>query len=108
MVNFFRPQMKLVEKTREGAKVRRRYDAARTPYQRLLDSAHVDDDAKAELQKRYAALNPVALARQIAELQDRLVHANRLKPKKEVKPNPNTPWRGTSPVRQRTRSTRTS
>src|SRR6266511_1600528 len=30
--NFFQPQMKLVSKTRRGAKVAKRYDAARTPY----------------------------------------------------------------------------
>jgi hypothetical protein len=33
-VNFFQPQMKLVAKTRHGAKVRKRFDTARTPYQR--------------------------------------------------------------------------
>jgi hypothetical protein len=30
-VNFFQPQMKLVSKTRHGAKVSKRYDVARTP-----------------------------------------------------------------------------
>ena len=37
-VNFFRPVMKLKHKSREGAKVRKVYDEARTPYQRLLHS----------------------------------------------------------------------
>jgi len=35
MQNFFQPCVKLVEKTRVGSKVRRRYDAARTPLERL-------------------------------------------------------------------------
>jgi hypothetical protein len=37
-VNFFQPQMKLREKTRQGAKVTRHYDLARTPLKRLLGS----------------------------------------------------------------------
>jgi hypothetical protein len=39
-VNFFQPQMRLVEKTRREAKVARRY-TARTPYRRVLASLHV-------------------------------------------------------------------
>jgi transposase InsO family protein len=35
-VNFFQPQMKLVAKTRAGAKVSKRFDLARTPYRRVL------------------------------------------------------------------------
>lgn len=36
ITNFFSPQMKLMAKTREGARVRKHYDRAKTPYQRLL------------------------------------------------------------------------
>lgn len=32
--NFFQPLMKLVEKAREGAKAKKKYDQAKTPYQR--------------------------------------------------------------------------
>jgi hypothetical protein len=39
--NFFQPVMKLVEKTRVGSKVKKRYDQARTPYQRVLESPHI-------------------------------------------------------------------
>jgi hypothetical protein len=35
-VNFFQPTMKLVAKTRDGAKVYKVYDRAQTPYQRVL------------------------------------------------------------------------
>ncbi len=52
LVNFFRPQMKLVEKTRRGARVSRRYDTAKTPYQRLVASPHVSPEAKAALSRR--------------------------------------------------------
>ena len=36
-VNFFQPVMKLAHKNRNGARVHKTYDQARTPYQRLLD-----------------------------------------------------------------------
>jgi hypothetical protein len=36
--NFFQPVMVLVEKQRNGAKVKKRYDKAKTPYQRTLDA----------------------------------------------------------------------
>jgi len=40
MQNYFQPCVKLLEKTRVGSKVRRRYDQARTPLERLR--AHYD------------------------------------------------------------------
>jgi len=40
-LNFFQPVMVLLEKTRQGAKVKKRYDTAQTPYQRVLDSPDV-------------------------------------------------------------------
>jgi len=35
-MNFLQPVMKLVEKRRDGSKVRKRYDEAHTPYKRVL------------------------------------------------------------------------
>jgi hypothetical protein len=71
-INFFQPCMKLAEKTRDGAKVRRRYDVAKTPYQRVLDSAHVPRAVKQRLTRRYAQLNLAALHRRIRAIQKRL------------------------------------
>ena len=59
-VNFFQPQMKLVDKTRTGAKVVKRYDPARTPYQRLFD-VNMGATARKELRAQYLELNPVQL-----------------------------------------------
>lgn len=72
-VNFFSPSQKLVSKTRRGARVSRRYDAARTPYRRLLNSAHLSGEAKERLRRTYEALNPAALSREIGSLQRRLL-----------------------------------
>jgi hypothetical protein len=64
-LNFFQPVMVLVEKTRHGAKVKKRYDLAKTPYQRVLDSPDVREDIKQRLRTLYLTLNPLALLRQI-------------------------------------------
>ena len=39
--NFFQPSMKLQSKERHGARVKKTYDKARTPYQRLLTSSFI-------------------------------------------------------------------
>ena len=70
--NFFLPVMKLKEKVRVNGKVRRIYDDPRTPYARVLESDHVSDSDKAELQEAYGYLGLMALRRQIDGLQDRL------------------------------------
>ncbi len=64
-VNFLQPVMKLVSKTRHGARVSRVYDKAQTPYQRLLNSGTLTEAKKAELYGTYARLNPVRLLKQI-------------------------------------------
>jgi hypothetical protein len=66
-VNFFQPVMKLVSKTRHGAKVRKVYDTARTPYQRTLESGVLTEAKQQELAATYHGLNPVLLLKQINE-----------------------------------------
>ena len=66
-VNFFQPVMKLVAKTRHGAKVHKVYDTARTPYQRLLESGVLTEAKQQELAAMYHGLNPVTLLKQINE-----------------------------------------
>jgi hypothetical protein len=118
-VNFFQPQMKLVQKTRQGARVSKRFDRAATPYRRVLASPDVADEAKDALTEAYRALNPVALKRAIGRCQDLLLEVNRTKPshRKEVKQSPDHPFRRafsprelsrTFPVRQPRELSRTS
>ncbi len=38
--------MKLVEKERIGARIRKRYDSAKTQYQRVLENEHVSEEVK--------------------------------------------------------------
>lgn len=77
--NFFQPVMKLINKTRNGAKVTKRYDQATTPLQRVLESNFVPNQAKETLSQEYATLNPVKLKREIIRLQERLAELVRSK-----------------------------
>jgi len=63
--NFFQPTMKLLSKSRHGARVHKVYDTAKTPYQRLLDLDVLTEAKKAELATSYSRLNPVKLLKQI-------------------------------------------
>ena len=74
-INYFQPVMKCVGKTREGGKVKRIYDKARTPYRRMLESEHLQESTKEELKRVYESLNPAELKRQITKIQNKLVRA---------------------------------
>jgi len=73
--NFFQPSMKLIEKVREGARVHKRYDRARTPLERALASPDIAPEIKLALRERAASLNPAALWRTIRTLQRKLDRA---------------------------------
>jgi len=64
-INFFQPVLKLVTKTRHGAKVHKVYDRAQTPYRRLLSSGLLTEEKARQLAAIYSALNPVTLLKQI-------------------------------------------
>lgn len=65
--NYFTPVMKLVEKTRLGSKVTKKYDVPRTPCDRLLDCPHVSARVKSKLRAQRAALDPLRLSELIEE-----------------------------------------
>lgn len=105
-VNFFQPQMKLISKTRRGAKVSKRFDVARTPYQRVLESPHVDEGAKQALRETYPDLNPARLKRDIIRCQDRLIELSKDKShtREEVRIPPSRSLPATWSRRQRSRT----
>lgn len=63
--NFFIPNKKLIEKKRVGAKIVKKYDTPRTPYQRLLECKDFPMAEKEKLNQIYAKLNPAELRRNI-------------------------------------------
>jgi hypothetical protein len=75
-VNFFQPVRKLIKKERIGSKVIKRYDEAKAPYQRVLESPNIKDEIKVKLRKEYDMLNPAELKRKITKLQNRLLKLN--------------------------------
>ncbi len=64
-VNFFQPSFKLKSKTRQGAKVMKKYETPATPYERLLASDRVTNGNKDHLRQIFSALDPVELLSQI-------------------------------------------
>ena len=64
-INFFQPSFKLIAKERIGNKTRKRYDPAKTPYQRVLERKDISLEAKARLMNLYVQLNPAELRRRI-------------------------------------------
>lgn len=60
-VNFFQPVLKLLTKERIGNKIVRKYDTAKTPYQRVMERNDVSLARKAQLLNAYLCLNPAKL-----------------------------------------------
>jgi len=73
--NFFQPVMKLKSKERVGGRVKRKYEVAKTPYQRLMESGQIRDEVRDELQGIYLSLNPARLKRNIDAKLDKLYEA---------------------------------
>ena len=71
--NLFLPSVKLVSKTRVGARLRRRYDAPRTPLDRLQACRAADPTAVAAWMALRDQLDPFALSEAIDRKIDRLM-----------------------------------
>lgn len=66
--NFFMPNIKLINKKRtgkHGEKIKKVYDKAKTPYQRVLECSYIDEKNKNRLKEDYMKLNPAELRRNI-------------------------------------------
>jgi hypothetical protein len=59
--NFFRPNFKLLKKTRRGSRIRKTYRSPLTPYEVLLNCPQLTDEEKAHLQKTFQTLDPFVL-----------------------------------------------
>ena len=70
--NLFLPSMKLVEKTRVGSKLKRRYDKPHTPLQRLLNCPEADRTKTEELKRLRNRTDPFELAKRIEQKLDRI------------------------------------
>lgn len=61
--NPFQPVLHLIEKTHDGARIRRRWDDAHTPFARLLATDARTPTARERLERLYDETNPRALRR---------------------------------------------
>jgi len=74
LFNYFYPQMKLIEKDRVGSKCHRKYDEAKTPYQRLIESKQLSPEQEKKLKETKATLNPVHLQQIVQKKLSRIVN----------------------------------
>jgi hypothetical protein len=86
--NFFQPVMKLAEKVRIGSKRHRKYEPAKTPFKRLIESDQIDEATKIELKAVYRKLNPAALKRAIEKKTLLLYRTYQTKKKGKSRPMP--------------------
>jgi len=88
--NLFLPSMKLLEKTRIGSKLKRRYDQPRTALDRLLDCPQADPLKVQELKNLRQTIDPFALAQRIERKLERIyLMANRRRsPNPPPQPSP--------------------
>ena len=83
-VNYFQPSFKLVEKTRHGSRVVKRYSPPATPCDRLMQHDAVSVEMKAALSEYRVKLDPVALLHAIREAQSALAAVT----SPEIRPTP--------------------
>ena len=70
--NFFVPQRKLISKERYGAKYKKVYDKAKTPFARVLADDSVSTKVKENLSIIRGTLNPLQLRNKIEQLRAKL------------------------------------
>jgi hypothetical protein len=76
--NYFCPTLKLKEKLRINSRYCKKYEPPQTPFQRLIDSKDVSDEAKKTLEEIYNSLNPFKLKRKIDDKLKAVFHIVKL------------------------------
>lgn len=74
LVNYFYPSMQLKEKVKINSKYVRKYHKPKTPYQRLMESSHIDKKTKIILEKKFESLNPFELKKTIEDKLKKIFH----------------------------------
>ena len=68
LVNYFYPSMKILEKERKDARIYKKYDNAKTPYKRCLESDKLSDEEKQKLIKIKEGLNIIELKKNVEKV----------------------------------------
>jgi hypothetical protein len=88
--NLFLPSVKLIRKQRVGSRIRRRYDAAKTPFERVLECKKVRPLVVAQLTALRERLDPFALSRSVDSQLERIHALANLRRSPSPKPVPAT------------------
>ena len=67
-INFFQSSEKCIEKKRIGSRIQKKYDVAKTPYERVLAHPKISPDVKETLTRLFETLDPFALRKEIDAL----------------------------------------
>jgi hypothetical protein len=67
-INFFQPSVKCIEKKRVGSKIKKVYDVAQTPYERVLAHPKTSAQTKETLTRLFKTLDPFKLRKEIDDL----------------------------------------
>ena len=79
LLNYFHASLKLKSKEKKNDRIVRKYDQAKTPLARVLESAAVTTKTKKQLQAEKARLNPFALKREISKSLKKIDAARQLR-----------------------------
>lgn len=79
LLNYFHASLKLKSKEKKNDRIVRKYDEAKTPLARVLESAAVTTKTKKQLQAEKARLNPFALKREISKSLKKIDAARQLR-----------------------------
>ena len=71
--NYFLPSQKLISKTRTGSRVQKRYDAPRSPAERLLEDPPIPESVKRQVYEMRSKMHPLELAEQVRRLQNKVL-----------------------------------
>ena len=91
LVNFFLPSAKLLEKIRDGSRIKRRYDTPKSPVRRLLANPQVSKAVKVKLRVLKSRYDPIELKFNITRLQDQLIELQKRKAGAIAEPGPAYP-----------------
>jgi hypothetical protein len=91
LVNFFYPSVKLLSKERIDGRIRKSYDAPKSPCRRLLDNPQLSTVIKIKLRHQRRALDPLTLKDEIVRMQDKLLELVRRKNLQILYPGPPDP-----------------
>lgn len=72
LTNYFYTTLKLSEKVKIDGNVRKVYEEAKTPYQRIMESDKISKDIKNRLTEEYKRLNPAALQRSLKRKMEKI------------------------------------